>query len=152
TLLPPGLQGYDNNATGYLFDPARSRNLLKFANVPEGTFIEMFQTEAGTNQAILQILQENLKEVGLELRIQFLSPDLLQHAIEKAKVPVRLTKWVADYPDPDNFLYVPFHSKNPAVYTGFENEEFDKLVEDARLLADIRERIQLYQRAERIWM
>jgi ABC-type transport system substrate-binding protein/methyl-accepting chemotaxis protein len=151
-LLPPGLQGYDIHATGYLFDPARARNLLKLANVPDGTVLEMFQTEAGTNQEVLQILQENLQDVGLVLRIQFLSPDILQNAIEKARVPMRLTKWVADYPDPDSFLYVPFHSKNPAIYTGFENSEFDRLVEEARLLADIRERIQLYQGAERIWM
>jgi peptide/nickel transport system substrate-binding protein len=110
------------------------------------------QTEAGTNQAVLQIIQENLKDVGLDLHVQFLAPDLLQHAIEKGKVPMRMTKWVADYPDPDNFLYVTFHSKNPAIYTGFQNAEFDRFVEEARLLADIRERIQLYQLAERIWM
>jgi len=151
-LLPPGLQGYDAQAVGYLFDPTRSRNLLKLANVPQGTVLEMLQTEAGTSQAVLEILQENLRDVGLELRVQFLVPDLLQQAIEKGKVPMRLTKWVADYPDPDSFLYVPFHSKNAAIYTGFQNVDFDRLVEDARLLADIRERSQLYQRAQRIWM
>jgi ABC-type transport system substrate-binding protein/methyl-accepting chemotaxis protein len=152
SLLPPGLQGYDAYAVGYLFDPSRARSLLKLSNVPSGTVLEMLQTEAGTSQPVLEIIQENLKDVGLDLHVQFLAPDLLQHAIEKGRVPLRLTKWVADYPDPDNFLYVPFHSKNPAIFTGFQNEEFDRLVEEARLLADIRERIQLYQRAERIWM
>jgi oligopeptide transport system substrate-binding protein len=112
----------------------------------------MLQTEVGTTQAALQIIQENLKDVNLDLQIQYLSPDALQHAIEKGKVPMRMTKWVADYPDPDNFLYVPFHSKNPAIDTGFQNADFDQYVEEARCLADIRERIQLYQRAERIWM
>ncbi|MCI0602541.1 ABC transporter substrate-binding protein [bacterium] len=152
SLLPPGLQGYDPHAVGYLFDPSRARSLLKQANVPEGTVLEMLQTEAGTNQAVLQIIQENLKDVGLEVRVQFLAPDLLQHAIEKGKVPMRMTKWVADYPDPDNFLYVAFHSKNPAIYTGFQNADFDSFVEEARLVADIRDRVQLYQRAEKIWM
>ena len=153
SLLPPGLQGYDPSAVGYLYDPSRARSLLKQANVPEGTVLEMFQTEAGTNQSILEIIQENLKDVGLEIRVQFLGPDQLEDVIEKGKVPLRLTKWVADYPDPDNFLYVTFHSKNPAfVETGFKNAEFDRLVEEARIVADIRERVHLYQRAEKIWM
>ena len=152
SLLPPGLQGYDPNVTGYLYDPSRARSLLRQSNVPEGTVLEMLQTEVGTNQEVLMILTENLKDVGIDLRVQFLSPDTLQQAIETGKVPMRLTKWVADYPDPDNFLYVTFHSKNPALQTGFANAEFDKLVEEARLVADIRERVQLYQRAQKIWM
>ena len=152
SLLPPGLQGHDPNATGYLYDPARARTLLKQANVPEGATLDMLQPETGTNQQVLQIIQENLKDVGLDVQIQFLAPDVLQRAIEEGKVPMRLTKWVADYPDPDNFLYVTFHSKNPAIKTGFSNPEFDQLVEEARLLADIRDRVQLYQRAEKIWM
>ena len=152
SLLPPGLPGHDPQASGHLYDPSRAKSLLKEANVPEGTILEMLQPETGTNEEVLQILQENLKDVGLDVRVQFLAPDLLQHAIERGKVPMRLTKWVADYPDPDNFLYVTFHSKNPAILTGFVNQEFDQLVEEARLLADIRERVQRYQRAERIWM
>lgn len=152
SLLPPGLQGHDPQAIGYLYDPSRARNLLRQANIPEGTTLEMLQAETGTNQEILRVIAENLKDVGLDLHVQFLGPDLLQQAIEAGKVPIRLTKWVADYPDPDNFLYVTFHSKNPALQTGFQNKEFDRLVEEARLVADIRERVHLYQKAERIWM
>src|SRR5262249_25017665 len=63
-----------------------------------------------------------------------------------------MTRWVADYPDPDNFLYVTFHSKSPVFNLGFKNAEFDKLTEQARSLPDIHERIRLYQRSERIWM
>jgi oligopeptide transport system substrate-binding protein len=152
SLLPPGLQGYDPEVTGLLYDPSRARNLLRQANIPEGITLEMLQTEAGANQEILKILAENLKEIGINVNIQFLAPDKLQQAIEAGKVPMRLTKWVADYPDPDNFLYVTFHSKNPALQTGFANAEFDRLVEEARLVADARERVQLYQRAQKIWM
>ena len=152
SLLPPGLQGYDPHAIGYLYDPSRARSLLRHANVPDGTTLDMLQAEAGTNREIIQIIQENLRDIGLDVRVQFLAPDVLQPSIERGKVPVRLTKWVADYPDPDNFLYVAFHSKNPAIITGFSNSEFDHLVEEARLVADIRERVHLYQQAERIWM
>lgn len=152
SLLPPGLPAYDPKSTGYLYDPARARSLLRQANVPDGTVLEMRQTEAGSNPALLEVMRENLGDVGIDLRIQYLEPDVLQNAIENHRVPVRLTKWVADYPDPDNFLYVPFHSKNPAIYTGFEDHEFDRIVAEARCLPDIRERIFLYQRAEQIWM
>jgi ABC-type transport system substrate-binding protein len=118
SLLPPGLQGYDPHAAGYLYDPARASSLLRQANVPEGTVLEMLQPDTGTSEQVLQIIQENLRDIGLDVRVQFLSPDLLQPAIEQGRVPMRLTKWVADYPDPDNFLYVTFHSKNPVRRVG----------------------------------
>ncbi|HEY4490448.1 MAG TPA: hypothetical protein VI958_00560, partial [Acidobacteriota bacterium] len=48
--------------------------------------------------------------------------------------------------------YVTFHSKSSVYNLGFENQEFDRLVQDARTLADLQERVRLYQRAEKIWM
>ena len=54
--------------------------------------------------------------------------------------------WWADYPDPDNFLRVGF----PWAPTGWRNEAYDRLVEEARRITDQRERMKLYGQADRI--
>jgi oligopeptide transport system substrate-binding protein len=54
--------------------------------------------------------------------------------------------WSADYPDPDNFLRVGFENEG----TGWRDEEYDRLVGEARQLLDKEEWMALYQRADRI--
>jgi ABC-type transport system substrate-binding protein len=56
--------------------------------------------------------------------------------------------WCADYPDPENFLDVLFHSESPQNHAYYHNPEFDELVEAARSEADIKQRLLLYQEAE----
>ena len=148
----PRLPGHDPTALGYPYDPARARSLLRSANLAEGTRLETWHGEAGSNLTVLKMIQENLKDVGLELQIRETDPDTFNKSIERGLIPMRMTRWLADYPDPDNFLYVTFHSKSSVYNLGFQNSEFDRLVEEARCLADVQERIRLYQRAERIWM
>jgi ABC-type transport system substrate-binding protein len=152
TLLPPGLPGHDSSAIVYTYDPERARSLLRQAGVPQGTRLETWHAEAASNLDVLKIIQENLKDVGLDLQIREVDPDTHRKAIDQGAVPMRMTRWIADYPDPDNFLYVTFHSKSPVYNLGFQDVEFDRLVEEARSLPDIQERIRLYQKAERIWL
>lgn len=54
--------------------------------------------------------------------------------------------WTAGYPDPDNFLRVAF----PWNETGWQNEAYARLVEEARRVTDQAERMQLYGQADRI--
>ena len=57
-----------------------------------------------------------------------------------------LQAWVADYPDPDNFLRV----NSIRGETGWQNQAYDRLIEEARQLTDQGERMRLYQAADRI--
>jgi ABC-type oligopeptide transport system substrate-binding subunit len=68
---------------------------------------------------------------------------------ERAKVkPPHLTLrgWIADYPDPDNYLRVGFRKQ----LTGWHGEVFEELIELARRTQDQGERIRLYQRADKM--
>jgi ABC-type transport system substrate-binding protein len=59
---------------------------------------------------------------------------------------LHVAAWVADYPDPDNFLRVAFRQ----AATGWHNEEYNQLVAEARRLLDQGERMALYRQADRI--
>jgi ABC-type oligopeptide transport system substrate-binding subunit len=54
--------------------------------------------------------------------------------------------WIADYPDPDNFLRVGLWRER----AGWRNEDYIRLVEQARRTTDQRQRMSLYGQAERI--
>jgi len=62
-----------------------------------------------------------------------------------------LTGWAADYPSPDDFLYLLFHSKNSgagSVWTYYDRPEVDRLLEEARATLDEGKRLDLYARVE----
>ena len=56
--------------------------------------------------------------------------------------------WVADYPNPQNFLEILFRSKQEFNYGAYENSVFDALVSNASLETDVDKRLLLYQEAE----
>ncbi len=56
--------------------------------------------------------------------------------------------WLADYPDPDNFLRVAVNDIQG--HTGWRNETYDRLVEEARRVMDQGERMKLYRQADKI--
>jgi oligopeptide transport system substrate-binding protein len=58
--------------------------------------------------------------------------------------------WCADYPDPQNWLSMVFHSNSTVSRVGYNNPQFDKLTEDADKEADATKRADLYQQASRI--
>ena len=58
--------------------------------------------------------------------------------------------WIADYPDPQNFLDLLFHSQSLNNETGYINPEVDRLLEAARAKRDEATRFSLYQQAEQI--
>jgi oligopeptide transport system substrate-binding protein len=58
--------------------------------------------------------------------------------------------WYADYPDPDNFLYVLFHSQSKTNRMGYRNAEVDELLERARRETDYMARVELYREIEKL--
>jgi ABC-type oligopeptide transport system substrate-binding subunit len=58
--------------------------------------------------------------------------------------------WVGDYPDPQNFLEVLFHSKSTKNHGDYNNPEVDRLLDEARAARDAETRLALYQQAEQL--
>ena len=87
--------------------------------------------------------QENL---GVEITWQPMEYQAWVKRICRKLPPMFLGRWVADYPDPDNFLRV-----GPAVWLpGWRNQTYAGLVEEARRSMDQAERMELYKRADKI--
>jgi ABC-type oligopeptide transport system substrate-binding subunit len=71
--------------------------------------------------------------------------------LRAGRIPAFRTLWIADYPDPDNFLHFLLHSAAQTVYgLGFQSAELDRLTTEARVSIDPELRMSLYRAAERI--
>ncbi|MFZ5471827.1 MAG: ABC transporter substrate-binding protein [Myxococcota bacterium] len=69
----------------------------------------------------------------------------------EGRIPAFRSGWIADYPDPDNFLHFLLNSNAQNVYgLGYKNEEVDRLTSEARVSIDPEQRQALYRRAERV--
>ncbi|MBL3688074.1 ABC transporter substrate-binding protein [Leucobacter zeae] len=92
-------------------------------------------------------------EIGLDVEITSLPEDtynaLYSDAEAREGIDMIFTTWQTYYPDPIS-LYVFLESGNFYNYAGWENEEFDELVNTARQTTDEDERAQLLIDAQRI--
>jgi peptide/nickel transport system substrate-binding protein/oligopeptide transport system substrate-binding protein len=68
--------------------------------------------------------------------------------ITARKLPVLTLDWVADYPDPEDFLKTLFYSTSTENYIGYNNPEVDKLLDAAGAERDAAKRDALYEEAQ----
>lgn len=155
-VYPPALPGYDINLEGLPYNPERARELLaesKYGGA--GNLPEIVYTTSGYGSdsdlqasALAQMWQQNL---GVEITIENLDPDLYYDEINAGHHGQMMSNgWCADYPDPQNFVDVLFHSGAEWNKSNYSNPDLDRLLEEAWVEKDIGKRIAMYQEAERI--
>jgi len=156
-ILPPGIPGYNPNLKGYSYDLARARKLLAEA-LAETEFrdakglgeIELWYNKDPGHERICTEVQNQLRRLGLKVKLRDYDWGSFLEACKKGEPMLMRSGWIADMPDPENYLYVLLHSEKIGTdnYARYSNPEFDKLVEKARFTADPHERLALYQQAE----
>lgn len=152
-VLPPKMPGYDPELSGYLFDPARARELLAQAGYPQGFTTTLWVRADDTTLRLAQSLQQDLAEVGVTLNIKSLAWGPFLEAVRgNPDVPMFLLGWEADFPDPSNFLDVLFHSRSIGTNnnTGYSSARLDALVDRAARTVDPARRLALLRRAEEV--
>jgi peptide/nickel transport system substrate-binding protein/oligopeptide transport system substrate-binding protein len=152
-ILPPGIPGYNPNLRGYPYDLDLAKKLLAEAGYPNGEGLPEIKLWYNTNEAHERIcinLQSDLKKLGLKASLKNLDWGSYLKACEDGEPLLMRMGWIADMPDPENFLYILLHSEKigSTNYSRYMNPEFDKLVEKAMHSADPTERNRLYREAE----
>jgi oligopeptide transport system substrate-binding protein len=152
-LVPPGMPGYANDVTGYPYDPERARTLLAEAGQGAGFTTELWTQSSDLDVKIGQKVQRDLAAVGVTMDMKQVTWSTFLEAIRQPRrVPIYDLGWSADFPDPSNFLDVLFHSSrwDANNHSFYANPEFDRLLDEARPIADRERRMALYRQAEHI--
>lgn len=150
-LLPPGLPGYNESLMGIPYDPERARQLLAESQYTDGLPEIIFTAvdDEGEPSDTVQFMVDSWKEnLGVEVTVELLDADTYYSELESMGGHLYTYGWVADYPDPENFLDLLLHSE--AHDARYINKEFDALVEQARVEEDRDARLALYQQAEQL--
>jgi ABC-type oligopeptide transport system substrate-binding subunit len=153
-IYPPGLPGFNIKLQGLPYDPTRARELLQGskygANLPPIIF-----TDAGYGSdingdiaALAQMWKQNL---GITITIENIEPNFYSDQIYTGNHGQMLSwGWCADYPDPENFADVLFHTGSAQNLGNYSNPQIDSLLESARIERDVTKRIGMYQLAEQM--
>ncbi len=153
-VLPPGMPGYNvKDIAGYPYDPEKARALLKEAGYEKGLECTLQINNVQRHQRIGEAVQAMLQEVGIQMHIVTVDWGTHIDALDRGEVPFFRYSWIADYADPDNFLYVLFHSANAGPKGNncfYGNADVDRMLEQARVEVDWEKRAALYHEAEKI--
>lgn len=155
-ILPPGFPGFNEGLEGLRHDPVLAKKLLsesKYADsVNRPRIVITIPGTGGTPGLDLEVIINMWQEtLGVEVEIQQVEwATYLKDLDEEKFQAFGGLGWEADYPDPQDFLDILFHSESENNHGLYSNQEADLLLEDARIETDSVKRIDLYQKAEEI--
>ena len=152
-VLPPSMPGFMPELKGLPHDPAGARALLDQAGGPKVLKdVVLLTSGRGASagpvlDALVAMWQQNL---GVTVTVQQEEFGLFLRDLDRGDFQMFDLGWIADYPDPQNFLDIKLHSRSANNETGYSNPQVDKLLEQARTEKDEQTRLRLYQQAEEI--
>lgn len=161
--IPPGIFGYVGGQAGidsYVYDwvdgrPRRkpiavAKRLLAEAGYPDGRdarsgkpLVIYFDTMATgpDSKARLEWLHKQFAKLNIQLVIRATDYNRFQEKMSKGNTQVFEWGWNADYPDPENFLFLLYGPNGKAKHGGenaanYENPQYDRLFEQMKDMKD----------------
>jgi oligopeptide transport system substrate-binding protein len=144
-LVPPMIPGH-TPGIALPYDPDKAQRLLAQAGYPGGEGFPIIDFPcAWKRKAEAEYLCDQwLNVLSARINMRIVSSNIYWKALGNYDYHAILTGWYADYPDPDDFFRVSIQISN------WTNEVYSRLLEEARVSIDQRQRIKLYQQAEKI--
>ncbi len=152
TVVPNGYLGHSNNVVRYEYNPDKAKALLKEAGYPDGFKTTAIISKRPPLLAPMQIVQEQLRLVGITLEL-----DVVEHATFHQQIRKDLSPLVlygaARFPIADTYLTQFYHSRSivatsTAVTNFSHNNVADAEIDAARSEADPQKRKELWQQAQ----
>ncbi|MFP8874111.1 MAG: ABC transporter substrate-binding protein [Myxococcota bacterium] len=164
--LPPGLFGYDADYENPFrkTDLDRARQLVAEAGYPDGIdpatgqpLRLTFDTPDTSAQGKLrfQWFANQWRKIGLDVRVEATNYNQFQDKVRNGAYQIFMWGWVADYPDPENFLFLLTSDMARSVNNGpntanFQNAGFDRLFAEMETAPNGPGRMETISRMRRI--
>lgn len=157
--IPPTMRVMDSPDSPFPFDLAHARSLMTQAGYPGGKdpgtgrrlelILELGSSEPETRE-MAEVLSSFMAEIGIVLTPSFNNWPSFLKKLEQKRAQIFMMSWMADYPDPENFLQL-FYGPNVtpgANRCNYVNPEFDRLYERAATLGEGSGKRDVYARME----
>jgi ABC-type transport system substrate-binding protein len=171
--IPPGIFGYREGKGGinpYVYDwkdgaPRRkpvayAKKLLAEAGYPHGRsaktgeplLLNLDTTGTGPDaKARLDWYAKQFEKIGVQLAVRATDWNRFQDKLRKGNVQMYFLGWNADYPDPENFLFLLHGAQSKVMTQGenasnYRNAEFDRLFDRMKSMYNSPERQELIDR------
>ena len=155
--LPPGFPAYNESLEGLRFDRDLAQQLLAESEYPalspeDQRIVITVPGTGGTIGLYLEVIIEMWREVlDVEVEVQQVEWATYLDDLNDGKFQAFAgLGWEADYPDPQDFLDILFHSESGINHGLYSNAEVDNILEEARVETDVARRIELYREAEEL--
>ena len=176
-VIPPGIFGHEEAEAGFnpvVYDwvdgsPKRksleiAKRLMREAGYPEGIdpstgkplLLYMDVAISGPDdRALLNWYRKQFGHLGVNLVLRATDYNQFQQKMAAGNAQIFRWGWNADYPDPENFLFLLYGRNGKVQFGGenaanYQNGEFDELFTRISALEDTDERRQLIARAQTI--
>jgi oligopeptide transport system substrate-binding protein len=149
-LIPPGTLGRDWPHAAPAQDLEAAREAIAESsygsaeNVPP---ITIYGASPFGSEALRDVLQ---RELGLTVEVLDVHWPQFNQGLSRKIFPAYELTWVADFPDPETFLWNLFASASPDNYSEYANPTYDALLDQAAATLDVDERAAIYAEAEAI--
>lgn len=175
SMLPPGLFGYDAGPAGvnpwvYSWDAktktrrrrslAEAKRLLAEAGWPGGRNREGRQLEirfanawnSAEQVAMIRWLTQKFDSLGVRLVSETTDYNRFQEKVRQGNFQMLSWGWIADYPDPENFLFLLYGRNGQKLHAGenhsnYDNPEFNRVFESLETMENSPERMALIRKA-----
>lgn len=153
-IFPEGLIGYAPENQGWMkYDPEEAKRLLKEAGIGSDYTIELAYgaTADLSIQKLTEIVQENLNAVGLNAVTVVYDSDSRLYLRRNGKIMAYVFDWLADYNDPDNFIYTIFGSADTTQKFSSNYKDLTTIarIGNARTIVDDEKRLKEYASLEK---
>jgi oligopeptide transport system substrate-binding protein len=152
-ILPPRMPGFNQNLSGIGFDMSQAQQLIKSSKYGDISKLPPITlTTAGYGGSVSQVIQAIVyqwqQNLGVQVKVRQLEPDYYFYNTKTEIDQMFDTAWAADYPHPQDFLDILFHSGSNYNYGNYSNSAADTLIDQANQTADQGQSFALYQQAE----
>jgi oligopeptide transport system substrate-binding protein len=148
-FVPPGVPGH-SPGIGLPYDPVQARHLLSEAGYPAGQGFPTVECQTTRTRVHLTKNLQAQWEGNLRVSVawQAMEWQAFLRSLNEGISHLCITGWRADYPDPDNYLRARMGEVQRR--GGWQNEDYDRLIERAQRSLDQGERMRLWGNAARI--
>lgn len=147
SFLAKGVPGY-KEMDPIPYDPEGAKALLKEAGYENGFTMTLYETSNATqdDKQIDEFISNQFSEIGVTLNIETLDEATWYAQRGEGLLDMYRTLWIADYNDPDNFLYQMYGGQNNKKRSwNYKNQEAIDRLEKARYIVDPEARVKEYE-------